>query len=152
MSWTMFRTLGVAPALGRDFREEEDRVGAPKVIMLSDRVWHDRFDAERDVLGKQITVNGMPHTVIGVMPAGFEFPTASGAWTTMQLDPLNNRGNHSWQVMGRLKPGSTIEQAHGELNRIAATLEDAVPELEHRMGRGRARRCATFRSATSGRC
>ena len=127
VSWTMFRTLGVAPALGRDFREEEDRVGAPKVIMLSDRVWHDRFDAKRDVLGKQITVNGMPHTVIGVMPAGFEFPTASGAWTTMQLDPLNNRGNHSWQVMGRLKPGSTIEQVHGELNRIAATLEEQYP-------------------------
>src|SRR5512132_702611 len=86
VSWTMFRTLGVAPALGRDFQEEEDRVGAPRVIILSDRIWHDRFNARRDVIGQAITVNGVPHTVIGVMPRGFEFPGVAGAWTTMRLD------------------------------------------------------------------
>jgi putative ABC transport system permease protein len=127
VSWTMFRTLGVAPQIGRDFREEEDRVGAPRVIIISDRVWHDRFDAKSSVLGTQIMVNGVPHTIIGVMPPGFEFPAAAGAWTTMQLDPLQNRGNHSWQVMGRLKPGVTIQQVYGELNRVAATLETQYP-------------------------
>ena len=127
ISWTMFHALGVSPAIGRDFREEEDRVGAPKVIILSDRVWRDRFSARPDALGREIMVNGVPHTIIGVMPRGFEFPAAAGAWTTMQMDPLNNRGNHSWQVIGRLKPGVTIDQARGDLRRIAARLETQYP-------------------------
>jgi len=127
VSWTMFRTLGIAPALGRDFREEEDRVGAPKVIILSDRIWHDRFDGKPDVVGRSIMVNGVRHLVIGIMPRGFEFPAAAGAWTTMQLDPLNNRGNHSWQVIGRLKPGATVTQARKDLGAIAATLEEKYP-------------------------
>jgi putative ABC transport system permease protein len=127
VSWTMFRTLGVAPALGRDFSEDEDRVGAPKVIILSDRLWHDRFNARRDVVGQSIMVNGVRHTVIGVMPPGFEFPAAAGAWTTMQLDPLNQRGNHSWQVMGRLKPGVTVEQVRKDLGAIASALETQYP-------------------------
>jgi len=127
VSWTMFRTLGIAPALGRDFREEEDRVDAPKVILLSDRIWHDRFDANPNVVGQSIMVNGVRHTVIGVMPRGFEFPGTAAAWTTMQMDPLKNRGNHSWNVIGRLKPGVTIIQARKDLNAIAATLEEKYP-------------------------
>jgi predicted permease len=127
VSWTMFHVLGVSPQLGRDFREEEDRVGAPKVIILSDRVWRDRMKARPDAIGQPITVNGVPYTVIGVMPPGFEFPAQAGAWTTMQLDPLSNRGNHSWQVMGRLKPRVTVEQATGDLVRIASGLETLYP-------------------------
>jgi putative ABC transport system permease protein len=127
VSWTMFRVLGVAPAIGRDFREEEDRVGAPKTVILSDRVWRDRFDARPSAVGKSIMVNGVPHTVIGVMPPGFEFPGVSGAWTTMQMDPLNNRGNHSWQVMGRLRRGVTLAQAQSDLSRIASGLESQYP-------------------------
>jgi putative ABC transport system permease protein len=127
VSWTMFHVLGIAPALGRDFREDEDRVGAPKVIILSDRVWRDRFEARPGAIGQSIMVNGVPHTIIGVMPRGFEFPSAAGAWTTMQTDPLQNRGNHSWQVMGRLKPGVSIEQARLDLARIAASLEAQYP-------------------------
>jgi len=127
VSWTMFRTLGIAPALGRDFREEEDRVDAPKVILLSDRIWHDRFDANPNVVGQSIMVNGVRHTVIGVMPRGFEFPGTAAAWTTMQMDPLKNRGNHSWNVIGRLKHGATIIQARKDLNAIAATLEEKYP-------------------------
>ena len=95
-------------------------MGAPTVIVLSDRLWRDRFGARRDALGQEIIVNGVPHTVIGVMPPGFEFPNASGAWTTMRLDPLSNRGNHSWQVTGRLKPNVSIEQARRDLARTAS--------------------------------
>jgi putative ABC transport system permease protein len=128
VSWTAFHMLGIAPAVGRDFREEEDRVGAPKVIILSDRIWRERFEGRPGAIGQSIMVNGVPHTIIGVMPPGFEFPSNAGAWTTMQADPLRNRGNHSWQVMGRLKPGVTIEQARLDLNRIAASLETQYPE------------------------
>jgi len=127
VSWTMFRTLGITPALGRDFREDEDRVGAPKVILLSDRIWRDRFDAKPSAVGQTIMVNGVRNTIIGVMPPGFEFPGNAGAWTTMQLDPLNNRGNHSWNVIGRLKPNVTIAQVRRDLGTIAATLEEKYP-------------------------
>ena len=127
VSWTMFRTLGVAPALGRDFNEDEDRVGSPKVVILSDRNWRDRFDAKPSAVGRDIMIDGVPHKVIGVMPPDFEFPSSSGAWTTMQMDPLKNRGNHSWQVIGRLKPGVTTEQARLDVRRIAAALATQYP-------------------------
>ena len=127
VSWTMFRTLGVAPTLGRDFSEDEDRVGAPSVVILGDRVWRDRFEGRADAVGRDIKINGVPYRIIGVMPPGFEFPSASGAWTTMQLDPQKDRGNHSWQVIGRLKPGVTVEQARLDLRRVAAQLETQFP-------------------------
>ena len=127
VSWTMFHVLGIAPALGRDFREEEDRVGAPKTVILSDRIWRDRFEAKPTAIGQSIMVNGVPHTIIGVMPPGFEFPSNAGAWTTMQTDPLRNRSNHSWQVLGRLRTGTTIEQARSDLGRIATSLEQQYP-------------------------
>jgi putative ABC transport system permease protein len=127
VSWTMFHVLGVSPRLGRDFREEEDRVGAPNVAIVSDRVWRDRLQGRPDAVGQSININGVPHTVIGVMPPGFEFPSQSGAWTTMQLDPMAQRGNHSWQVMGRLKPGVTVDQSAADLARIASGLETLYP-------------------------
>src|SRR5687768_747919 len=127
VSWTTFHVLGISPALGRDFQEDEDRVGAPKVIILSDRVWRDRFEARPGAIGQSIMVNGVPHTIIGVMPPGFEFPANAGAWTTMQMDPLRNRGNHSWQVIGRLKTGATVQLARSDLNRIATSLETQYP-------------------------
>jgi putative ABC transport system permease protein len=127
VSWTMFRTLGIAPALGRDFREDEDRVGAPNVIILSDRLWRDRFGARKEIIGQEILVDGIKNTVIGVMPPEFEFPWAARAWTTMQMDPMKNRGNHSWQVIGRLKPSITIDQAQTDVRRISAGLEKLYP-------------------------
>src|SRR5687768_4545655 len=127
VTWTMFHVLGISPALGRDFHEDEDQVGGPKVIILSDRIWRDRFEAKPGAIGQSIMVNGVPHTVIGVMPPGFEFPETAGAWTTMQTDPLRNRGNHSWNVMGRLKRGVTIAQARQDLGRIAVSLESQYP-------------------------
>src|SRR5262249_13905878 len=127
VSWTMFHTLGVAPVLGRDFREDEDRVGSPNVVMLSDRVWRDRFSARTTAVGEDVMLNGVRYRVIGIMPPGFEFPNNSGVWTTMQMDPLANRGNHSWQVIGRLKPRTTIEQVRTDLGAIAAGLETQYP-------------------------
>ncbi len=128
VSWTMFHTLGVAPAIGRDFHEDEDRVDAsarchPPAIACGTS----RFGGRADAIGQEVIVNGVPHTIIGVMPRGFEFPDASGVWTTLRLDPLNSRGNHSWEVIGRLGPGATIEQARGDLARIAARLATQYP-------------------------
>jgi len=127
VSWTMFRTLGIAPQIGRDFREDEDRVGAPRVIILSDHLWHDRFGGNPSVIGQSVMVDGVPHTVIGVMPREFAFPYAADAWTPQRLDPLKNRGDHSWQVIGRLRSGVTIDQTRADLRRIAARLEVEYP-------------------------
>lgn len=127
VSWTMFHTLGIAPVHGRDFSEEDDRVGAPRVIILSDRLWRDRFNADPNAIGKDVYANGVPTKVIGVMPPGFAFPQTAAAWTPMRLDPNNNRGNHSWQVIGRLKAGSSIEQVRTDLGQIAAGLETQFP-------------------------
>lgn len=126
-SWTMFRTLGLAPALGRDFREDEDRPGGPKVVILSDRLWRERFDGRADAIGRQVMLDGVPHTIIGIMPPGIEFPLTAAAWTTLQLDPEKQRGNHSWNVIGRLAPNVTMAQARADLNRIAARLESEYP-------------------------
>jgi putative ABC transport system permease protein len=128
VSWTMFHTLGVAPVLGRDFREEEDRTGAPRVMLIGDRLWHDKFGGRPDVLGGRVMVNGVPHTLIGVMPPDFEFPATARVWTTMQIDPLKNRGNHSWAVMGRLKPRVSIEQARRDLGAVARSIEERYPD------------------------
>ncbi|MGH7620089.1 MAG: ABC transporter permease [Gemmatimonadaceae bacterium] len=127
VSWTMFHVLGVSPIIGRDFREEEDRVGAPRVVILSDRLWHDRFGGRPDALGRSITMNGIPNTIVGVMPPGFAFPQQAAAWTLVRADPMNNRGNHSWNVMGRPKPGVTIDQVRGDVVRIASSLEERYP-------------------------
>ena len=127
VSWTYFDTLGVAPALGRDFREDEDRVGSTNAIIISDRLWRDRFAARKEAVGQEILVDGVKCTIIGVMPPDFEFPSAARAWTTMQMDPMKNRGNHSWQVIGRLKPGVTVDQAQSDIRRIASTLETQYP-------------------------
>ncbi|HYV97425.1 MAG TPA: ABC transporter permease [Gemmatimonadaceae bacterium] len=127
VSWTMFHTLGVKPVYGRDFAEEDDRVGAPRVIILSDRLWRDRFNADPAAIGKEVTVSGNPATVIGVMPPGFAFPQSAAAWTPFRLDANSNRGNHSWNVIGRLKPGGSVEQVQTDLRRIASGLETQFP-------------------------
>ncbi len=127
VSWTMFHTLGVAPVLGRDFHEDEDRVGSPQVIILSDRLWHDRFGGRADVVNQSIMIDGVPHTVIGVMPPGFAFPGTALAWTTVQLDATKSRGNHSWNVIGRLKPGITMASAVTDLRGVASQLESQYP-------------------------
>ncbi|HKG91901.1 MAG TPA: ABC transporter permease [Gemmatimonadaceae bacterium] len=127
VSATMFHVLGIPPQLGRDFREEEDRVGAPKVAIISDRLWTDRFDRRRDVIGQQIRLNGEPYQIIGVMPPKFEFPQVAQIWTTLGMDPKANRGNHSWEVIGRAKPGTTVERVRADLNAIAKQLGELYP-------------------------
>ncbi len=127
VSWTMFPTLGVAPALGRNFTEEEDRVGSPKVVILGDQLWHDKFGGRADAIGQQIMVNGEKSTVVGVMPPDFDFPGTAKLWTPMQMDPNDNRGNHSWNVIGRLKSGATPQQAEQDLASIAARLSTQFP-------------------------
>jgi putative ABC transport system permease protein len=123
-----FRVLGVAPALGRTFAPDEFQPGRENVIVLSDRLWKRRFGGDPAAVGRRVTVNGKPFTISGVMPAGFAYPTTRyELWTplpsprTPGLPPFN-RVSHYLQVVGRLKPSVSFDQAQQEIAAIAAAL------------------------------
>ena len=110
--------LGVAPAIGATFAADDGQRGREPVTLLSDQLWRDRFSADPLVVGKSVVVDGVSHTVVGVMPPGFDFPSQALLWqpTAVTIDPHNywNR-----PVVGRLRPDVTREQALAELNAIA---------------------------------
>src|SRR5262245_42716584 len=132
VSSSFFSLLGVRFTLGRNFLPEEDRPGQDRVAILSHRVWQERFGADRDISGKQITLNDNSYTVAGVLPANFQFAsnasdfeTRSQAdiWVPIALDPQRlQRGTHPLRVVARLKPGVPLAQAQAELDVTGAEL------------------------------
>jgi putative ABC transport system permease protein len=130
-SGKFFKVLGVKPLLGRTFTDEEDKAGAPHVVVLSHAFWQRRFGSDAGIIGKPLTFNGESYTVIGVMPQRFDFPDRkSEMWTPLALDtsqPLN-RGSHYLNVVGRLKEGVALAQAQAEMETIAARLEQQYPD------------------------
>jgi putative ABC transport system permease protein len=123
---SLIDVLGVQPERGRNFSEEEDRNGGPRVAIISHGLWQKGFGGASDIIGKQIQVNATTTTVIGVMPANFAFPPGSNDQVELlvpfQFDPANpgSRGSHFLSVIGRLKPGVTIEQAQSEMTSLMA--------------------------------
>ena len=132
-----FRTLGVQPVLGRTFKPEEDQPGAPPVVVLGYALWKESFGGRADVLGQTITLNNNAATVIGVMPENFRFPEANDLWqpfpVTEQAEE-RRRGEHSWIVYARIKPGVTLKQVQAELDTIAARLAAAHPATNTGLG------------------
>ena len=127
----LFEMLGVQPALGRDFTPEEDQPGQDAVVILSHGLWQRRFGGDPALLGQALTLNGRVRTVIGMMPAGFEFPQAGTAlWVPRALTPeqRDRHGSHYLSAAARLKDGVSLEQARTELRAIAARLEEEFPE------------------------
>jgi predicted permease len=121
--------IGVQPVLGRGFLADEEQEGAGRVAILSDGLWRDRFGSDPDVIGSTINLDGLIYSVIGVLPARFDFPRGSfDLWIPWQLTGEEDRRNQSWRVLGRVAEGSTIEQARDQLTRTAAGLEEAYPE------------------------
>ncbi|MEO8294031.1 MAG: ABC transporter permease [Gemmatimonadota bacterium] len=129
-SASMFPILGVDAELGRTFRREEEVKGKDNVIMLSDRFWRRRFGADSTVIGRPITLDGQNMMVVGVLPANFEFfGEAADIWKvfSLEMSPTSFRGR--WiQVVGRLKPGVTVDAARSELISVAAGLREEHPE------------------------
>ena len=129
VTWDTFELLRVNPMLGRTFRQDEDAPGKDGVIVLSHRLWQQRFAGDPDVLGRTVTLNGAPVTIIGVMPAGFTFMGESEFWRPLALNPANaSRGAHFLGVIARLKPGITIERAGAEMKGIAERLALQYPD------------------------
>lgn len=131
---SFFAMLGAQPALGRALNEADDQVNAPKVVVLSDHLWRQRFGADPNLIGQTITLNQQGFTVIGVMPAEFDFPKGVDVWTplmaTMNPRTTENRGAIFLQAVGRLKAGVTMQQAEAELNAIIARVASQHPETK----------------------
>jgi predicted permease len=130
VSSNSFALLRVRPMLGRDFRADEDRVGAVPVVILGHHVWRTLYQSDAGIVGRTVRVNGTPSEVIGVMPEGFEFPLNSRLWQPVAQLPeaeRNNRQARFLDAFGRLRDGVTITQAHAELTGIAASLARTYP-------------------------
>jgi putative ABC transport system permease protein len=125
----LFQVLGVGAALGRTFDIREYADADARVVVLSHNVWRDRFGSDPEITGKTIELNDMPFVVQGVMPAGFEFPPAADVWVPVVFPDYikEARGAHFLQVVARLKPGRTMEQAQAEMTAIAARLSAVYP-------------------------
>ena len=134
VSGSFFSILGALAALGRVFNESDDQINAPNVVVLSDRLWRDRFNSDAHIVGQTITLNQQGFTVLGVMPANFEFPKGVDLWKPLlaSMDPrqAENRGATYLQVIGRLKPGVTLTQAEAELDTIIARVAAQHPETQ----------------------
>ncbi|HWS87815.1 MAG TPA: ABC transporter permease [Pyrinomonadaceae bacterium] len=136
----MFPLLGVRPLLGRVFLPEEDAPGRPPVVVLSHGLWQRRFGSDPNVVGRAVTLNGKSHEVVGVMPADFSLgyevmPTVGSVQQAEVLLPLAldaegraRQGDENYNVIGRLKPGATFEQARAELDQATRNLAQQFPE------------------------
>ena len=138
----LFPLLRAQPLLGRTFLPDDDKPSeSGRVVILSQPLFQKRFNADPSLLNQAITLNGISYTVVGVMPAGFEFPIQNDPgelWTTIAGDASGDtpitaqRGAHFLQVIGRLKPGVTQDQAQAELTAIASRLEQQYPDTNTR--------------------
>ena len=133
VSAAFFRVLGVQPSMGRDFRDSDDAVNAPSVTIITHGLWQRRFNADPYVLGKSILLDGNPHTVIGVLPAGFEnvLAPATELWRPLQYDRSvasfdTREWGHHLRLVARLRTGVEPARAEGELAAIARA---PLPEL-----------------------
>ena len=145
----LFPLLGVSAQVGRTFLPEEDNppgIRGNHAVLLSHRLWQQRFGSDPHAVGRTLTLNGRSFTVVGIMPASFQFPikaAASDIWVTQAVEketadgtkPMSDeRGAHFLAVIGRLKPGVTLAQAQADIASIAAQLEKQYPDSNARKG------------------
>lgn len=139
VTWDMFPALGVRPEFGRGFLQSEEAPGT-HVVVLGHSFWQKKFGGDASLVGRTITLDRKPYTVVGIAPAGFAFPPNEPniqLWTTIAGDrestggdqPISNqRGAHMLRALGRLKSGVSIEQARANLNVIAGALAKQYPD------------------------
>ena len=130
VSWQFFPVLGVQPALGRVFAAEEDRPGS-RVAVISERLWKRRFNSDPGILDRPVTIQGVPYTVLGVMPDGFSFMDKRvDVWAPIAFtEATRTRRGRSLQVVARLKDGVSVAAAHEDIVRVHAELTRLMPEF-----------------------
>jgi predicted permease len=131
VSWDAFSMLAQPPVAGRDFQESDDRAGAAPVVIIGWSLWQARYGGDQAIVGRTIRVNGVPSTIVGVMPEHFGFPYRVEFWLPLVALPESDRASRNARVIdafGRLRPGATIEQATAELSGIASSLAERFPD------------------------
>src|SRR2546430_9462719 len=128
-----FNIVGINAEIGRTFSEDEDKVGAPPVVVISDRVWQRAFNRDPSVIGRSITLHDSDFTVIGVMPPQMTSPQESDVWLSLMRRSNNpawmDRSHHPMiYVWGKLRAGVAVDQARAQMKTIAARLEKTYPE------------------------
>jgi predicted permease len=137
VSANVLSLLGVQPVLGRTFVTGEDQPGNHRVVVVSHSLWERRFQRNEDIVGRSIMLDGQSFTVVGVMPKGFFFSDREiQLWTPLAMgaDEASGRGDHYIRAVGRLKPGTTKQQANHDLAAIAAQLEKEYPRTNEGLG------------------
>ncbi len=136
VSVNLLSLLRAQPVLGRDFTGEEAKPGNDHVVMLSHGLWQRRFGGDPNLVGQKLTLNGQPYIVVGVMPPEFQFPADREIWAPRVLRESDRqlRGPTYWNVIARLKPGVTINQAQEEMGAIAGRLAGQYPDTNSDMG------------------
>lgn len=132
VSANMFDLLGAKAAFGRSFLAGEDQPGRNRVAILSYGLWQRRFGSDAGILGKNVTVGGSSFTIVGVMPRDFRLlDSPSELWTpyVLDADELSQRGFHTLEVIGRLKQGTSMEQASSEMSSIARLIEQQYADI-----------------------
>ena len=145
-SGNFFDVLGVGAQIGRALTPEDDRADAAKVAVLTDGLWHQMYGGSADALGKTMTLNGVPHTIVGVLPRSFDMPMVAGGevWMTGDRgiprsfpfpgDITAVRDSHIIAVVGRLADGSTREQAQAQLTSVMTSLSQRYPSTNAGLG------------------
>ena len=131
-----FDTLAITPLLGRVFNESEEPLGRDSVVVLSYSTWMQRFGGDRGILGQTLSLNGRQRVVLGVMPAGFDFPNHSAMWAPPAMDGAAKarRDLHRFRVIARLKAGVPLERAHSSFQTIGARLAAQYPDMNQDAG------------------
>ena len=137
---SLFPVLRVSPQKGRLFNSQDDQPGSQPVALISHRLWQSRFGGDRDLVGRSIPISDLNHTVVGIMPEGFDFPPPiieegsaplrkADLWIPFRMDMKNGqRGAHFMTVIARLGEGVTLQRAQGEMERIASGLQERYPD------------------------
>lgn len=124
-----FEVMGVQPSLGRTFRQEEDVPGGPRLVVLSHALWKNRLGGGAEIVGRTITLNGEPYTVVGVMPEGFRYPDIAELWTLFQFDPASQDRAQNFKVVARLKPETSLDQAREAMEIAGSAIRRALPDV-----------------------
>ena len=124
-----FALLATPPLMGRTFTQADTTAGPVREAVISYGVWQTNFGADRDIVGRRVFLNGGQATIIGVMPREFDFPIGAQIWAPMAMDTpeMQTRGDHTLEVVARLKPKVSLDQARADMNAIAAVLEHQYP-------------------------
>ncbi len=131
VSADLFSLLGIEPECGRAFLPSEDQPGSPLVVIASHGLWERRLGADPNAIGRTLTLDGKPYTLVGIMPAGLKYPSdETELWTPLVFDQraLSGRGAHWVSVIARLKPAVSLEKAQSEMSAIASRLEKQYPD------------------------